>query len=61
VVDGDPKAPCSSWADIFVPIDLKDREAIAAYAQTLLREGGLGGVLTAGTDFSATVAYVAEK
>lgn len=61
VVDGDPKAPCSSWADVFVPIDLKDREAIAAYAQTLLREGGLGGVLTAGTDFSATVAYVAGK
>jgi len=61
VVDGDPKAPCSSWADIFVPIDLKDREAIAAYAQTLVRDGGLGGVVTAGTDFSATVAYVAEK
>ncbi len=61
VVDGDPKAPCSSWADTFVPIDLKDRQSIADYAQTLLRDGGLGGVLTAGTDFSATVAYVAEK
>jgi biotin carboxylase len=61
VVDGDPKAPCSSWADIFVPIDLKDRESIATYAKNLLRDGGLGGVLTAGTDFSATVAYVAEK
>lgn len=61
VVDGDPNAPCASWADRFEAIDLKDKTAIEAFARSLVSSGGLDGVLTAGTDFSATVAWVAER
>ncbi|MDR2096436.1 MAG: ATP-grasp domain-containing protein [Treponema sp.] len=61
VVDGDPHAPCVSLADRFEPIDLKDKEGIEALARKLQAEGGLSGVMTAGTDFSSSVAWVAEK
>jgi biotin carboxylase len=60
-VDGDPKAPCVSSADRFERIDLKDKEALEAFARSLKDSGGLAGVLTAGTDFSASVAWVAER
>ena len=59
VADGNPKAPCAPLADTFVHIDLKDREALLEYACTL--KDGLKAVFTAGTDFSASVSYVAEK
>jgi biotin carboxylase len=62
VVDGNKDAPCSGEADIFEQIDLKDKEKIAAFALRLKAErGGLSGIMTAGTDFSATVAWAAEK
>lgn len=61
VVDGDPKAACVALADRFEHIDLKDKDAIEMFARTLKEDGGLHGVLTAGTDFSATVAWVAER
>ncbi|MDR2343438.1 MAG: ATP-grasp domain-containing protein [Spirochaetaceae bacterium] len=64
VVDGDRDAPCAAGADIFEHIDLKDRERIAELALRLKAENGgkgLSGVMTAGTDFSATVAWVAEQ
>ncbi|MFA6506851.1 MAG: ATP-grasp domain-containing protein [Treponemataceae bacterium] len=61
VVDGDPNAACVALADRFEHIDLKDKEAIEAFARSLNAAGGLHGVMTAGTDFSATVAWVAEK
>ncbi|MDR1903520.1 MAG: ATP-grasp domain-containing protein [Treponema sp.] len=61
VVDGDPNAPCVSLADHFEPIDLKDKDGIEALARTLQAGGGLSGVMTAGTDFSSTVAWVAER
>lgn len=61
VVDGDSSAPCAAEADRFELIDLKDKEAIEAFARVLKAEGGLDGVMTAGTDFSATVAWTAEK
>ncbi|MDR2029653.1 MAG: ATP-grasp domain-containing protein [Treponema sp.] len=61
VVDGDPAAPQASRADRFECIDLKDKEGIEALARTLQVQGGLGGIMTAGTDFSATVAWVAER
>ena len=64
VVDGDRDAPCAAGADMFLHIDLKDKERIAELALRLKAEGGgsgLSGVMTAGTDFSATVAWVAEQ
>jgi len=64
-VDGSSAAPCIAMADQFEQIDLKDKEGIEAFARSLRgsggRAGGLGGIMTAGTDFSATVAWVAEK
>ena len=61
VVDGDSKAPCASLADRFECIDLKDKEGIEALARELKAGGRLAGIMTAGTDFSATVAWVAER
>lgn len=64
VVDANENAVCVPLADRFEPIDLKDRKALAAFADTLTAESkpeeGLAAVFTAGTDFSASVAYVAE-
>ncbi|MDE7391774.1 MAG: ATP-grasp domain-containing protein, partial [Treponemataceae bacterium] len=62
VVDGNPAAVCAPLADRFVPVDLKDRDALAALADSL-RSGAepLAAVFTAGTDFSANVAFVAER
>ena len=61
VVDGSSAAPCAGQADQFEQIDLKDKEGIEAFARSLQNSGGLGGIMTAGTDFSATVAWVAER
>ncbi|GHV96113.1 hypothetical protein AGMMS50293_24330 [Spirochaetia bacterium] len=61
VLDGSASAPCISLADQFEQIDLKDKEGIEDFARSLQNSGGLGGIMTAGTDFSATVAWVAEK
>ena len=60
-VDADPCAPCVPLAGRFERVDLKDKEGIEALARSLAEEGGLGGIMTAGTDFSATVAWAAEK
>lgn len=59
-VDGNPKAVCAVEADRFEPIDLKDRSSLIDFALKLKKEGGLDGVFTAATDFSASVAAVAE-
>jgi biotin carboxylase len=61
VADGSSAAPCIPMADRFEQIDLKDKEGIEALARSLQNSGGLGGIMTAGTDFSATVAWAAEK
>jgi biotin carboxylase len=61
VADGSSTAPCIPMADQFEQIDLKDKEGIEALARSLQNNGGLAGIMTAGTDFSATVAWVAEK
>jgi biotin carboxylase len=61
VVDGDPYALWASKADRFEHIDLKDKEGIETLALSLQKGGRLGGIMTAGTDFSATVAWVAER
>ncbi len=64
VVDGNPQALCVPLADRFEPVDLKDREALAALADRVNAESpdgeGIAAVFTAGTDFSASVAYVAS-
>jgi len=60
-VDADPSAACVPLAGRFEKVDLKDREGIEALARSLAEDGSLAGVMTAGTDFSATVAWVAEK
>lgn len=61
VVDGNPEAACIHDADHFEQIDLKNRDEIASYAQSLAGCMNLKAVFTAGTDFSANVAYAAEK
>jgi biotin carboxylase len=61
VVDADPSAVCVPLADRFEPVDLKDRDGILSTAEDLSRNGGLEAVFTAGTDFSASVSYTAEK
>jgi len=60
-IDADSTALCVPLADRFEKIDLKDREGIEKLARSLMEKGGLAGVMTAGTDFSASVAWVAEK
>src|SRR5574344_1318620 len=59
VVDGNPNAVCVPFADRFEPIDLKDRQRRADLAYSL--GANLAAVFTAGTDFSTSVSYVAEK
>ncbi|MCQ2247813.1 MAG: ATP-grasp domain-containing protein [Treponema sp.] len=59
VIDANPNAVCVPYADRFEPVDLKDREAIAELALSL--GDSLAGIFTAGTDFSASVSYAAQK
>lgn len=59
--DGNTNAPFAGLAARFFPIDLKDKESLLHLAMRLRDEpGGLSAVFTAGTDFSATVAYITE-
>ncbi len=59
VVDANPAAVCVPFADRFEQVDLKDREALVNLAGSVRDK--LAAVFTAGTDFSASVSYVAEK
>ena len=59
-VDGNPNAVCAKEADKFFPIDLKDIPILIDLAKSL-KEKGLHGVFTAATDFSVSVAAVAES
>ena len=61
VIDADEKAVSIPFADEFRQIDLKDKEGILAFAKELKEKEGLKAVFTAGTDFSASVSYVAQK
>lgn len=61
VIDANDKAVCVPLADVFKKIDLKAREEIAEYALELKEKENLCCIFTAGTDFSASVAYAAEK
>lgn len=61
VVDANKNAVAVPLADEFYPVDLKDRESLLELAQKLNQKGELKGVFTAGTDFSASVSFVAEN
>lgn len=61
VADANPGAPGAALADRFFPVDLKDRSGLEEAARLLRGERGLDAVFTAGTDFSASVAWVAER
>ncbi len=58
VADGNPACPGASIADSFSPVDLKDTEGLIDAARSA--EPRVTGVFTAGTDFSANVARIAE-
>ncbi len=60
VADGNEAAPGKHLADEFLHIDLKDVEQLAEAAREIRSRDGLDAVFTAGTDFSASVSYVAE-
>lgn len=61
VADADPTSPGAALADVFEHVDLKDEAGMLEAARRHRDGDGLDGVFTAGTDFSATVAYVAEN
>jgi len=61
VVDANEAAVAIPFADCFEHVDLKDRDGILAVAENLEKNGGLDGIFTAGTDFSASVSYAGEK
>ncbi|UCF99069.1 MAG: ATP-grasp domain-containing protein [Spirochaetaceae bacterium] len=48
-------------ADRCEQVDLRDRKAVTRLARAIQRKEGLDGVFTAGTDFSTTVAWIAEN
>ncbi len=59
-VDANPKAFCVDMVDRFEKIDLEDVPALINFAKELYYNGGLSGVFTAATDFSASVASITE-
>ncbi len=61
VADANRNAVARDEADEFLHVDLKDREGMATAAAAVRARRGLDAVFTAGTDFSATVAWVAER
>ncbi len=61
VADGNKEAQGRALANHFEVVDLKDREGLLALARQYRESVGLDGVFTAGTDFSTSVAWVAEK
>jgi biotin carboxylase len=59
--DGNPDAPGRKYCDIFFHIDLKNKEMMLEKAREYHDEKGLDAVFTTATDFSTTVAYIAEN
>ncbi|MEM5947695.1 ATP-grasp domain-containing protein [Spirochaetia bacterium 38H-sp] len=60
VADANPDAPGVAIADEFFDADLKDTNSLIDAAKKLKESRGLDAVFTAGTDFSTSVAIVAE-
>ncbi len=61
VADANAQAPGASLADSFHHVDLKDLEGLKAAATSIRSMHGLDAVFTAGTDFSAAVAWLADR
>ena len=59
-VDANPHALCAPMVDRFEQIDLKDVDSLLSFAKTLQENGGLSGVFTCATDFSVSVATIAQ-
>lgn len=60
MADGNPEPEGKHLAHHFENVDLRDVEGMIAMARSYRQKPGLDGVFTAGTDFSLTVARVAE-
>lgn len=58
-LDGNPQAPARSQADWFEVCDIKDRAACLDRARAHRDLHRLDGIITVGTDFSTTVAWIA--
>ncbi|MDR0323755.1 MAG: ATP-grasp domain-containing protein [Treponema sp.] len=61
VLDGSSNAPCIPMADQFEQIDLKEKEEIETFARSVQGSCSRLGIMTAGTDFSASVAWTAQR
>lgn len=61
VADGKADVEGRALADEFLHVDLKDLAGLEAASRGLQERGGLHGVFTAGTDFSASVAWIAQR
>jgi len=59
-VDANPRATSIPFVDHFENIDLKDVPSLIDFAKSLYNNGGLSAVFTAATDFSSSVASIAE-
>ena len=59
-VDANPQALCVNMVDKFENIGLEDIPSLIRFAKELYLEGGLSGVFTAATDFSASVASITQ-
>lgn len=59
--DGNKDAIGKDLCDIFYAIDIKDKNGLLEIAQKFHKKHILHGVFTAGTDFSTSVAWIAEK
>lgn len=63
VADANPLAVCAKDADLFKAVDLKDKEGLLSLAKDIDKDGqsSLAAVFTAGTDFSANTAFIAQN
>ncbi|MGI5069915.1 ATP-grasp domain-containing protein [Treponema pectinovorum] len=63
VVDANPLAVCAKDADCFKVVDLKDKQGLYSLAKSITEDknSSLAAVFTAGTDFSANTAYLAQE
>ncbi|NLM00219.1 MAG: ATP-grasp domain-containing protein [Treponema sp.] len=61
LADGSENAFCKNLADVFAHVDLKDVDGLITLAHKMKNTTGIDGVFTAGTDFSASVAAVAQS
>ncbi len=59
--DANTSAPGIEYTDCFEHVDISSKAAIAESVMKWKQSSGLDGVFTAGTDFSACVAFAAEK